>query len=156
MRTDNAVPPRTFDYVGLHRYSLTFYTDRRRHLFSNPGAVALVLKQISRAAIEHRFAVIAYCFMPDCVHLLIEGQSDLSDGKRFISRAKQYSGFYYSKAYRHTLWQRHGLERVLQEDEPTLRAARDVLENPVRAGLVQRVQDYPFLGSLTYSLDQLL
>ncbi len=47
-----------------------------------------------RAASENEFDVIAYCFMPDHLHLLVEGKSDRSDGKPFIARAKQYSGYY--------------------------------------------------------------
>ena len=31
-----------------------------------------------------------------------------------------------------------------------------MLENPVRAGLVTRVQDYPFLGSDVYTVEQVL
>src|SRR3989442_642381 len=108
---------KTFDYLGLHRYSLTFCTDRRRQLFVNAAVVDLVLTQISRAANENQFGIIAYCFMPDHVHLLIEGQSDASDCKRFIARAKQYSGFYYSKAHHGVLWQRYGFEHVLRDDE---------------------------------------
>jgi REP element-mobilizing transposase RayT len=34
----------------------------------------------------------AFCFMPDHVHLLVGGTCETSDGKRFIRRAKQYSG----------------------------------------------------------------
>ena len=35
--------------------------------------------------------------MPDHLHLLVEGKSADSDAKQFIARAKQYSGFYYSR-----------------------------------------------------------
>ena len=38
----------------------------------------------------------------------------------------------------------------------TLHMARYVLNNPVRAGLVADVRKYPFLGSMKYSLEQLL
>jgi putative transposase len=147
---------KTFDYLGLHRYSLRFCTDERRNLFTTGDAVDLVLAQIVRAAAENQFAVIAYCFMPDHVHLLIEGQTDVSDCKRFIARAKQYSGYYYSKRYKGVLWQRYGYEHVLRNDEITLIVARYILENPLRAGLVQRVEDYPFVGSLVYELKELL
>ena len=34
--------------------------------------------------------------------------------------------------------------------------ARYILENPVRAGLVARIQDYPFSGSKRYTLEQIL
>src|SRR5215831_5604316 len=137
-----------FDYLGLHRYSLTFCTDYRRPVFKDGAAVEIVLAQISRAGTENQFAVIAYCFMPDHLHLLIEGQSDASDCKRFIARAKQYSGFYYKQKYRRTLWQRYGFEHVLRDEELTPVVARYILENPIRARLVECIEDYPYLGSL--------
>jgi hypothetical protein len=34
--------------------------------------------------------------------------------------------------------------------------ARYTLENPVRAGLVTRVEDYPFVGSLVYPVAEIL
>jgi putative transposase len=141
---------KTFSYLGLHRYSLAFRTDHRRHLLVSPAVVGLVLKQISRAAAENQFAVLAYCFMPDHLHLLIEGRSDASDCKRFMARAKQYSAFYFSRIYRRVLWQRYGFEHVLQDDEASETVARHIMESPIRAGLVRRVEDYPYVGSLEY------
>jgi putative transposase len=94
--------------------------------------------------------------MPDHLHLLVEGQSDTSDCKRFIARAKQYSGFYYSKMNRQILWQRYGFEHVLHDDELSPVVARYILMNPVRAGLVETVDNYPFVGSLVYPLSALL
>jgi putative transposase len=44
------------------------------------------------------------------------------------------------------LWQQGYFERVLRNDEGTLTVIRYVFENPVRAGLVERYEDYPFLG----------
>jgi putative transposase len=156
MRTNQPGHLKSFDYRGLHRYSLTFCTDYRRSIFVDAGAVTLVHQQILRAAAQEHFAVIAYCFMPDHLHLLIEGLDDNADGLRFIKLAKQYSGFYYSQANRHKLWQRYGFEHVLQEDELTLVVTRYILRNPVRAGLVDDPRKYPFLGSETHSLEHLL
>ena len=156
MRTGTPGHLKAFDYLGCHRYSLTFCTYQRRRWFTTPAAVELVLEQISRAADENQFAVLAYCFMPDHVHLLVEGRSDSSDCKRFIARAKQYSGFYHSKAFQEVLWQRYGFEHVLHDEELSLVVARYILANPIRAGLVQRVEDYPFAGSLAYPLHELL
>ena len=63
---------------------------------------------------------------------------------------------FYAKAFGHRLWQRYGFERVLRDDEATLSVARYILENPLRARLVQRVDDYPFVGSRVYSLSEIL
>jgi REP element-mobilizing transposase RayT len=41
--------------------------------------------------------------MPDHVHLVVVGTSDTSDLLAFIRRAKQFSGYYYSKEFRQRL-----------------------------------------------------
>ena len=146
----------SFSYRGLYRYSLTFCTDHRRRTFVNSDVVELVESQILRAASEKSFAVIAYCFMPDHLHLLAEGKTDDADARRFIGLAKQYSGYYYKKEFNDGLWQRYGFERVLRSDEGTRDVVRYILQNPVRAGLVTKAEDYPFLGSGVYSVIELM
>jgi len=94
--------------------------------------------------------------MPDHLHLLVEGQTLEADCKRFINKSKQYSGFYFKQQFRDVLWQRYSFERVLRKDDDTLVVAKYILENPVRAGLVAAVEQYPFVGSFEYPLEDLL
>jgi putative transposase len=154
--TGNPGHLKAFDYTGPYRYFLTFCTHSRQRLLVTKERIDLVLLQIERSADEEQFAIIAYAFMPDHVHLLIEGLSESSDCRRFIQRAKQFSGYHYAKQFSHGLWQRHGFERTLRDEEATLVAAKYILENPVRAGLVSRGEDYPFAGSRVYSLAEIL
>ena len=156
MITNNPGHVKGFSYVGFYRYSLTFRTDTRRPVFADREVVDLVVQQLLRTANEQKFAVIAYCFMPDHLHLLIEGTSDDSDGKRFMKAFKQYSGYYYAKMRRGRLWQRYGFEHILRDDEATVEVVRYILRNPVRAGLAASVEEYPFVGSLAYKLKNLL
>ena len=147
---------KAFDYLGVHRYFLTFCTFDRRHIFLTRERVDAVNEQFLRAAVDERFAVLAYCFMPDHLHLLVEGQAADSDCCRFIARAKQLSGFHFQKMFGQRLWQRYGFERTLRSNDTTLSVARYIVENPIRAGLVERIQDFPFLGSAVYSIDEIL
>ena len=94
--------------------------------------------------------------MPDHLHMLVEGQSAFSDCRRFIARAKQFSGFHYQKTFGERLWQRYGFERALRAEESALAVARYILENPIRTKLVARVEDYPFLGSSVYPVEAIL
>jgi putative transposase len=149
-------PLEAFSCQRFHRYFLTFCANQRARVFTSNAVVDLVLAQMSRAAAENAFAVIAYCFMPDHLHLLIEGRSEVSAARVFIKAAKQYSGFYYSKAYGQRLWQRYGFDHVLRDDEKAVVVARYILMNPVRAKLCERIEDYPFAGSLVYPLPALL
>jgi putative transposase len=147
---------KAFSYMGFYRYSLRFCTDGRRHVFTSHPPVDLVRSQILRGATDERFDVIAYCFMPDHVHLLVAGRAEDSDCKRFVARAKQFSGFYFKKTFGMPLWQRYGFERVLRNSEQTFVIARYILENPVRAGLVTTIEAYPFIGSLVCTLPELI
>jgi putative transposase len=125
-------------------------------VFTTADVVNLARSQILRSSTEQQFAVIAYCFMCDHLHLLVEGKTDTSDCRRFIARAKQYSAYQHSRQFHERLWQRYTFERVLREQESSATVTRYILENPIRAGLVERVEDYPFLGSFEYTLPHLL
>jgi putative transposase len=147
---------KSFDYLGLHQNFLTFCTYDRQRLFVESERVILARTQIACAAVDQRFALTEYCYMPDHVHPLVEGQSDDSNCREFISRAKQYSGFHYQAAFGRRLWQRYGFERTLRSEESAVSVAKYILENPVRAGLVDRVDRYKFSGSTIYTIRQIL
>ncbi len=94
--------------------------------------------------------------MPDHAHLVVEGLDDGAELKRFISRAKQMSGYYYKQRYGTPLWQRYSYEHVLRSEEPAPVVVGYVLENPVRAGLADDVRDYPHVRSSVYERDELI
>jgi REP element-mobilizing transposase RayT len=94
--------------------------------------------------------------MPDHLHLLVEAQAETSHGLVYIKRAKQLSAYHFKRRFAARLWQRYGYEHVLRGDQDTLSVARYIIENPVRAGLVKRVEDYPFIGSTVYSISEIL
>ena len=156
MRTNRPHRLSAFDYLGCHCYSLTFCTNHRACLFLDSEVVQLVLSQFLRAAAEEEFSVLAYCFMPDHVHFLVQGNSESSDGRRVIKLGKRYAGYAYSKKYSRKLWQPWGFERVLRDDEASFKVARYIIENPVRAGLARTVSEYPFVGSQVYQLKDLV
>jgi REP element-mobilizing transposase RayT len=156
MHTNRPHRLKTFDYRGCYRYSLTFCTHFRAQLFVDADVVQLVLSNFLRAAGEEEFSVLAYCFMPDHVHFLAQGNAESSDGKRLIKLGKQYSGYAYSKKYGQKLWQPWGFERVLRDEEASFTVARYIVENPVRAGIAKTAADYPFVGSQVYELKDLV
>ena len=147
---------RTFDYVGRYRYFLTFTTHHRRKLFEDSAVVDLVLQHILHSAARCEFAILAYCLMPDHVHLFVKGQADDSDLRAFVKLAKQTSGYAYSQARRGRLWQASFYDRALRDDEGDLFYIAYILRNPVAAGLVGSWRDYPFLGSATGRLEDLV
>jgi putative transposase len=156
VRTRRPARLRQLSYIGPQRYSLTFCTDWKRKWFENADAVELVLSQFLRVAANEGFAILAYCFMPDHVHLLIEGLREDSDARKLIIKAKQCSAHAYASRFGERLWQPFAYEHVLRDDEKAQVIARYIVENPVRAGLTKSVLDYPFVGSQVFELKELV
>jgi REP element-mobilizing transposase RayT len=75
-----------FDYIGCYRYFLTSCTRDRRRSFEDPIAVSETLQAIRAAAVETDMALLAYCFMPDHVHLLVEGTTDHASARAWSIR----------------------------------------------------------------------
>jgi REP element-mobilizing transposase RayT len=143
-------------YVGPARYFLTFCTLRRLPVFRDADVAAMTLSQFRTTAAQERFVILAYCLMPDHVHLLVEALSDGSDLRRFVKLAKQRSGGRYRRTHFTPLWQPGYFERILREGDDPKPIARYIINNPVRAGLVLNPAEYPHLGSDPWALGDLI
>ena len=143
-------------YVGLQRYFLTTCTALRRRVFVSADVVDNALLQIRQTATLFDFALIAYCFMPDHLHLLVRAESERANLPELVKRFKQLTGFAHRRTHAQSLWQPGYYDRIVRDDESTEAIVRYILENPVRAGLTNKIGSYPFAGSDVYSLDELL
>jgi putative transposase len=105
-----------------------------------------VRSQFLRCARANDFAILAYCFMPDHLHVVAQGIKPTSDLRLFVAVAKQRSAYAARSWTKGRLWQPGYYERILRDRDDVQNVIRYVLENPVRAGLVRVAGDYPFAG----------
>jgi REP element-mobilizing transposase RayT len=90
--------------------------------------------------------------MPDHAHLLI-GVGSGADLCRLVGSWKSRCFLARRVAGNSTrFWQRSFYDHAIRGDEDLLAAARYVLENPVRAGLVKDYREYPLTGSFEFDL----
>ena len=143
-------------YRGFRPYFLTICTRSRARCFTDPAVIALVLSQFLQAAATEGFEVIAYCFMPDHVHLIVVGRCASSELPRFVRLAKQRSGYFFKRAYRRQLWQESFYERVIRRTDDLAEVIAYTIRNPLRAGLVSNAADYPHWGSQNFAREELL
>ena len=143
-------------YTGPAQYFLTFCVRSRARVFVSESIVIRTLLQIRQAARDEGYALLAYCFMPDHLHLLVEGTTETSDLRTFVQVAKRRSGTVYAREWGSRLWQEGYYDRVLRSEESAKRVARYIVNNPVRAGIVTDPRQYPHLGSDLWSVDELL
>lgn len=144
-----------FNYKGFFRYFVTICTYNKEWVFKNDLLIEWLTDILREKSNSFGFKVWAYCFMPDHLHLLIEGKDTNSDMKRFISSYKQSTGFSYKKKTGSPLWQINYYEHVLRREEDTIDVARYIFNNPVRRRLVEDFRKYNFLGSFEFDLCQL-
>jgi putative transposase len=133
-----------FSYRGRYRYFVTCCARDRARAFVWERRVSSALQQLLHTAREQRFAVLSYCFMPDHLHVLIRGEGDNADFRTFMTLFRRRAACWHARAFGERLWQVGYYEHVLRDDEPTGPIVRYIVQNPVRAGLVADVAQYPF------------
>ena len=94
--------------------------------------------------------------MPDHIHVVCEAQSDDCDLEEFVRLFKQRTAYEWKQKTGQRLWQPSYHDHVLRESESTRSVVRYVLENPVRAKLVDHPADYEHSGSFVYSRRELI
>ncbi len=107
------------------------------------------LAELNSLSKRHGFSVLAYCFMPDHVHLLVTGADD-ADLPRFVKDFKQRTGYAYRRTNAEALWQKSYYDHVVRAEEDLREVARYIVGNPVRAALAATPADYPYSGSFVW------
>jgi len=128
-----------------HAYFVTFTACRRRPWFSdweNGCTMSALLASPSRWPDAE---LLAWVLMPDHWHglLVLTGEGPLH---KVLKRAKGASARAFNLQLQRTgsVWAPGFHDRALRSHENLRAAARYLVGNPLRAGLVERVGDYPF------------
>ena len=119
-------------------YSVTMVTHGRWAALGNMSVARRVIGGMRDMDDRDQTLTLAFCLMPDHLHWLFRlgHGSDLST---LVGRLK-------GRSSRHVpllRWQRGFHDHAVRGDEDLRRLARYIITNPVRAGLVDRVGDYP-------------
>lgn len=138
------------NYRGKKVYFVTIATANRKPVFVSDKMVADHLKVLASVSQKWAFDLMAYCYMPDHLHLLAAGTAQTSDLTSLIRDYKQATGYQYKQQSGYPLWQKSFYDHILRRDEGIFAVARYILYNPVRKQMVERPADHPYSGSLVY------
>ena len=137
---------KAFDYTGPYAYSVTMNTDGDLPHFARATLTGFSLTKLLDLASAHHFEILAYCFMPTHLHLLAQGATETSRLKPFMQKFKQITGYAFRVEHQASLWHRSYHDHVARTDGDLHDIAAYIWANPVVAGLVERVEDYPYSG----------
>ena len=156
-RKFKGTPPRLdIVYFRFPLYFITFNTLIRVRLLNN-SAIQDAFETYARRGVELGAAVGSYMLMPDHVHLFvrISERMQLSQWtkglKRHLDKTLVQQGHTPTRVPNSKLqsfWQPGFFDHLLRSDESYREKWIYVSENPVRAGLVSRAQDWPYQGEI--------
>ncbi|MCX2687735.1 transposase [Pseudomonas sp. DCB_AW] len=124
-------------------YLLTTVTRKRYPLFLNLWFARAVVQQLRLSDEAGSSRTLAWILMPDHLHWLIELRANSLGSLMCSFKSKSACALYRVGAERLHIWQPGFFDRALRKEEDVKAAARYIIANPIRAGLVTRAGQYP-------------
>ena len=124
-------------------YLITTATFQRNSLFSDPHVAKLLADEIHHAVRDGFVESLCWVIMPDHLHWLLVLRRRRLD--RVIRQVKSRSAIAINRERGKVgkVWQPGFHDRALRQDEDIKQVARYLVSDPLRAGLVERIEDYP-------------
>jgi len=122
----------------------------RREIFHSKSDYQKYLETLLRIKNENQFEVLAYCLMPNHLHLL------LKETKESISISMQRMGtsyaWWYNGRYEHAghVFQNRFKSECVEDDSYLLTVIRYIHQNPVKAGITDKSGNYPWSSCSSY------
>jgi putative transposase len=123
----------------------TTRTSMGKRLLQSERNAGLLIDVLRSLVAEHRFKLHDFVIMPDHIHILVEVRADMT-----IERAMQFIKGRFSHhlshecGYNGEVWQRGFTEEQVMSKQAFESHRTYIAENPVKAGLVGDVEEYPF------------
>ena len=125
-------------------YCITTVTRNRLPLFRDFTTARLLVGELRNMHEHGQVVSLAWVIMPDHLHWMIQLKESwhlCGVVKALKARSARSINRYFCQ--RGSLWQRAYYDRAARRDEDIRQIARYIVANPLRAGLVDRVGDYP-------------
>jgi putative transposase len=135
--------PRAID-DGLVYHALN-RGNNRQEIFSDDGDRQSFLEALDRTRSRYPFRLLGYCLMSNHFHLLVRPDAGQSISRILQSLTVAHTWQYHKRhGSSGHVWQGRFKSPVIQDDEHLLMVLRYIEANPLRAGLVTDLGDYPW------------
>ncbi|VVO20929.1 REP-associated tyrosine transposase [Pseudomonas fluorescens] len=129
-------------------YLLTTNTLDRKPVFKDFFLGRLVVEQFRAAQDLGSANSLAWVVMPDHFHWLIELQRGSLSALMQKTKSLSTKAVNLSTGREFSLWQQGFHDRALRREEDLVKLARYIVANPLRAGLVEKLGDYPLWDAI--------
>ena len=147
MSRDNLLKGRVS--LAYHAYHVTICTHNRALLFADFTDGRLVVAEMRKLHEEGIVNSLAWVIMPDHLHWLFQlgEKMTLSEAmKHFKARSAQALNRHHGQ--HGVIWQKGYYDHALRCEEDIQAVARYIVANPLRAGLVKKMGEYPLWDAI--------
>ena len=141
-----------------HEYFFTICARHQGTPFNEPRLAKAVIESLLWTKKEYGWVLFCYCLMPDHLHFLcrptresvplVNGGSRGEVPEGVLEHVARFKSFTTNNAWKlgrtGLLWQRSSYDRVFDMERPFQQVARYVLDNPVRRGLAESWEKWPY------------
>jgi putative transposase len=125
---------------------LTVCSKDRKRIFASEDVVPVLENAWANA---NSWLVGRYVIMPDHIHMFCApGTIPPESLEQWVRYWKNVASKNWPRPNQHPIWQRHFWDTQLRRTEAYEEKWNYVLENPARAGLVSKSEDWPYQGEL--------
>ncbi|WP_027149215.1 REP-associated tyrosine transposase [Methylobacter tundripaludum] len=130
--------------LAYNAYFVTTVTQNRIPYFQDFYCARLLVTEMRRLHEENQLESLAWVIMPDHLHWLFQLQEDqnLSEIVRLLKGRSAHRVNHYLLR-QGSIWDRAFHDHALRKDEDIKNIARYIVANPLRAKLVEKLDDYP-------------
>ena len=132
--------------LSNHIYLITTVTHKRQPFFTDFHCARSVIKTIRNTEQICRIESLSFVLMPDHLHWLFSLR-DKSCLSQVVGKVKRISAYRVNQINNRTgsrVWQPGFHDYALRKDKELKDVARYIVANPLRAGLVNNIGEYPF------------
>ncbi len=141
-------------YQGRVQCAFTLCVSDRKNLFVSDQIFHDMEDILINVLMKTKCDAHIYLFMPNHCHLLVEGKSDESDLWKCIVEFKRKSGYWLSRNQYSQEWQKDFYDHILRREDDLEKQVRYILGNPLRKGIVEDWNTYPYKGSTLYDFSK--
>jgi REP element-mobilizing transposase RayT len=133
-------------------FFITTCVRERRPVLAQSSAAQILVEEWQLARQRHGWQIGRYVIMPDHVHFFATPENDNARLTSFVSLWKQWTAKRIVRdcGIESPFWQPRFFDHLLRTEESYADKREYVLNNPVRAELVAKAEDWPFSGWIDF------
>ncbi len=135
------------------KQGIVWFITIRAYLFQSPfvrnDLNQMIIDTLTETSTTYQCHIFVYCLMPDHLHLLASPREQDASVLTFIERFKgKTTNQSWRLGWKGTLWQPNFYDHGLRKEENFREIANYILQNPVRKGLAESPEKWPWSGMM--------